>query len=917
MRKTYAMIILALTAYLIPLTLTIGTETLQQRHPLGDFYGYERSAAIYTDAELGNSNNRISALAWYAETAVTLSVPTKVYLKRTTATTVSTAYWADMVYGATLVYDYTVPSTIVGWNVLTLSKTFDSDNGTGVLVLVERDHGGSGSGNVSGSGIRGSYIMAGNMHQVWGNNNTVPSGTGTINSVRPNIQITYTTYNNAVPGPAVMLTPYDASTGVEIGATLNWSSGGGLPSGYKLFFGTDDPPSNIVNGTNLGLVTTYDPNLYPNTTYYWKIVPTNTQGDAQNCPVWSFTTGSGVITLNSPSNSASGLNNTGIAFSWNSGSGATSYRITIGTLSGASDIVNSSQTGTSYTLSPVLSYNTTYYWSVYATYPGAKYEVKSEERTFTIMPDPAIVSFPHYEDFEDTVFPPSGWKVIDNNADNDKWSQSTINANSSYRCARIYTNFNLANDDYLITPEVHLTGNQELKFWIRSQSATDYDEISVLLSSTTAVPASFTTVLMPSTTVNYINYKEYVINLSAQTGVKYIAFVRKSTPVDGWNLYLDDITFRDIPTAPILTYSPSSISFKKNIQGTPSAWSNVTVTNTGAGILNLASSNIIITGTDPSQFEFSSSNLPAALTYGQSVNIPVRFTATSDGDKSAILRIDYGAKAFYDVALSGEGLPEGMLVFTGTGLANYNIPIKPSFRYSYSQSVYLQPEINIAGTIEKIFYNWHGVNGAPNSNIWTVYMGHTTEDYFDSTNTWLPIMDLTEVYQGGVDLPAYKDWIEIELSTPFQYNNSWNLLIAVDENIAAYDGSSEAFLAYPTATDRSLLHYDDYTNCNPSNPVGGSRVAAVPELMMLITAQVTLDPPVVSTSADGTFLTLSWDPVANANSYNVYISDDPYASDPWTLLGSTADTNYIYTTSDTKKFFKVTADTQTVVKISK
>lgn len=95
------------------------------------------------------------------------------------------------------------------------------------------------------------------------------------------------------PNCATNVSPANSATNVLLSATLNWASGGGGPTGYKLYYGTDNPPTNIVNGTNLGNVLTYDPdpNMLYSTTYYWKIVPTNASGDATGCSVWSFTTG--------------------------------------------------------------------------------------------------------------------------------------------------------------------------------------------------------------------------------------------------------------------------------------------------------------------------------------------------------------------------------------------------------------------------------------------------------------------------------------------------------------------------------------------------------------------------------------------------------------------------------------------------
>ena len=97
---------------------------------------------------------------------------------------------------------------------------------------------------------------------------------------------------NQPPNPANLVSPADAATLVSPTATLNWLSGGGLPNGYRLSLGTDNPPTNVVNNQDLGAVNAYDPtpDLQISTTYYWKVVPYNAFGDAANCPVWSFTT---------------------------------------------------------------------------------------------------------------------------------------------------------------------------------------------------------------------------------------------------------------------------------------------------------------------------------------------------------------------------------------------------------------------------------------------------------------------------------------------------------------------------------------------------------------------------------------------------------------------------------------------------
>jgi len=107
--------------------------------------------------------------------------------------------------------------------------------------------------------------------------------------------VTITTSLPPPPNCAGIVSPANAATGLcTSGNVFNWSApgSGGTPSGYKLYFGTNFPPTNIVNGTNLGNVLTYTaPALSANTTYYWQIVPTNAVGDATGCTVWSFMTG--------------------------------------------------------------------------------------------------------------------------------------------------------------------------------------------------------------------------------------------------------------------------------------------------------------------------------------------------------------------------------------------------------------------------------------------------------------------------------------------------------------------------------------------------------------------------------------------------------------------------------------------------
>ncbi|MBP7309720.1 MAG: carboxypeptidase regulatory-like domain-containing protein, partial [Candidatus Cloacimonetes bacterium] len=114
---------------------------------------------------------------------------------------------------------------------------------------------------------------------------------------RANIRII--TPSTTIPSPAEALYPLDGGTQVPVTSNLSWNPGTIWPAGYRLSLGTNNPPTNIIDNQDLGNVTSYNPaaDFQSSTTYYWKIVPYNTFGDADNCPVWSFTTvGDGTVT---------------------------------------------------------------------------------------------------------------------------------------------------------------------------------------------------------------------------------------------------------------------------------------------------------------------------------------------------------------------------------------------------------------------------------------------------------------------------------------------------------------------------------------------------------------------------------------------------------------------------------------------
>lgn len=171
----------------------------------------------------------------------------------------------------------------------------------------------------------------------------------------------------------------------------------------------------------------------------------------------------------------------------------------------------------------------------------------------------------------------------------------------------------------------------------------------------------------------------------------------------------------------------------------------------------------------------------------------------------------------------------------GTGSQNKSLPIFPFMPYSYSQVVYLQSEIDEAGEITKLYYYYGGEGNNQNSKDWVIYMGHTSKSEFAAVDDWVAIGDLTQVYDGEVILTNTEGWIEIPLSTPFTYNNTDNLVVAVDENTPGQGNGYQTFNSTIVTENRGLRQVGyGVDNIDPAAPGSGILVDGIANIKLLI-----------------------------------------------------------------------------------
>jgi hypothetical protein len=121
------------------------------------------------------------------------------------------------------------------------------------------------------------------------------------NALFPTSGLTFT-YKTMTPMAAQYISPANGGVDIPLEASLVWAASntqGAIPTGYRVYFGTDNPPTNIANGVSVVSPTIYTPAapLTVNTVYNWQVVPFNTLGDSPSNPVNSFTTTLGIGTL--------------------------------------------------------------------------------------------------------------------------------------------------------------------------------------------------------------------------------------------------------------------------------------------------------------------------------------------------------------------------------------------------------------------------------------------------------------------------------------------------------------------------------------------------------------------------------------------------------------------------------------------
>lgn len=158
-------------------------------------------------------------------------------------------------------------------------------------------------------------------------------------------------------------------------------------------------------------------------------------------------------------------------------------------------------------------------------------------------------------------------------------------------------------------------------------------------------------------------------------------------------------------------------------------------------------------------------------------------------------------------------------------------PVDNWYNYSYRQIIYPASALE-GGTINALQFNYCYTETMQDKDNVNIYLGHTTRTTFASTTDWIPISQLTLVYSGPMNCAP--GWNTFTLNTPFEYDGTSNLVMAIDDNSGDYDGSSYTFY-YTSGTGNTQIYYrSDTDNPNPSSPPTGTLVTQYPNTKFCI-----------------------------------------------------------------------------------
>ena len=529
--------------------------------------------------------------------------------------------------------------------------------------------------------------------------------------------------------------------------------------------------------------------------------------------------------------------------------------------------------------------NQRWFWRVGASIVGQD-DAFSDIFRFDIVNAATVIStFPWTEGFEGATFPPTDWTLQDLDGDGVNWS---VNTNATYvhsgtKSARhMYSDLvpEPGQNGWLITPPILLpsTGVPMLTWWVRNQYPTFMVYNGVWINNNTPTDPNWVQLWSQTTATDAWTQK--ASNLSAYGGqMVYIAFKYAGYDAEVW--YVDDVGISILTTdetAPTITHLPIINTVRNDIPYQVNAdiaddpiWNNpITVANmyySTDGGSNWSAPVPMTPGTAPAY----SAQIPA-MPHGTAVTYKME---AKDSANNWV----YAGNFSFQV-----NSPVWLQYHDHIGLGYTGFPT-----YVWGPMIYYPNPLYGTGTPLQILGTSGAVHNNNTGNPPTVANLHVySDDGEDLVDLITPLpVTLPHRTVTVTDLSAYN----IMVTTPFFW-------------ISYEDMPTGCYFLIDNTYNYTTLYLKTGGSIYYSTNPGEWGIGAYAQI-----APMGLNAPEVSIALVGGSPVLNWPAVPGAASYQIYSAMNPYAADPWTLIGNTGSLSYTDSTPAGKEFYKVVANT--------
>ena len=268
-----------------------------------------------------------------------------------------------------------------------------------------------------------------------------------------------------------------------------------------------------------------------------------------------------------------------------------------------------------------------------------------------------------------------------------------------------------------------------------------------------------------------------------------------------------------------------------------------------------------------------------------------------------------------DVCSFRTACPDGgdVEVLGTTASTNYTLPVNTYYGYSYTQQIVTAEEIGSATTLNSISISY--AYTSPNtmeSNV-DIFIGYTDKNSFSSSTDFVDPASLQLVYSGSLVCNNF-GWNEFMFNTPFVYNGTGNIVVAMHEKNSSYSGSAYKFDLMSTDSPMALSYYSDSYNPDPTSSstlaaYGGSKAtdsdrSGMKVAMPCNTSVTCFAPASISTNvAPNNNVTVTWAPRTDlrpiVNNYELKYGPEGFDPDVTGVLVSDLNNVNTYTITAT------------------